>query len=90
VIPHHLALGSAEHACRVVVSQVYLSRERQLCDIGQGLDIAWLDARLLEFLPVERRVIVDVAHYGLEPILLKSMQINEWHALNMRIPVTGH
>jgi len=35
VIAHHLALGGAEHAYGVVVSQVYLLGEGQLGDIGQ-------------------------------------------------------
>jgi hypothetical protein len=90
MIAHDLALGCAEHARGVVVSQVYLFRERQLCDIGKALDVARFHACLIELSPVEGRVIVDVADYGLEPILLKGMQILDGHALNMWIPVTGH
>jgi hypothetical protein len=35
-------------------------------------------------------MVVDISHCRLEPILLKSMQVLEGHALNMWIPVTGH
>jgi hypothetical protein len=35
-------------------------------------------------------VVVHIAHYELEPVLLKGMQVLKGHALNMRVPVTGH
>jgi len=49
-----------------------------------------LNARLLELSPVKGRVVVDISHCRFEPILLKGVQVLEGHALNMRIPVTGH
>ncbi len=80
----------AEHACGVVVPQVGLSGEGQLDHISEGLDIGRLHAGLIELSPVEGGMVIDISHYGLEPILLEGVQVLKRHALNMRIPVTGH
>jgi len=90
VIAHHLALGGAEHAYGVVVSQVYLLGEGQFGDISQRFNVAGLDACFLEPLAVEGGVVVDIAYNGFEPVLLQGMQVLKGHTLNMRIPVAGH
>jgi hypothetical protein len=90
VVSDNGAFREAEHACRISISQVNLAGEGQLDDIGKALDISRLNARLLEPLPVECRVIVNIAHYELEPILLEGTKLLSWHAFHMWVPVTGH
>ena len=70
----------------VVVAQVLLGGEGQLLDILDGLDVVRADVQLLEFITIERHIVVDILHDFVQSFALERAHLVAAHAFFIRIP----
>ena len=64
------APGSCLQTEGIVVAQVLLRGERQALDVLDGLNIVGAYVEFLQFVPIERNVVVDIRHDFIEPLTL--------------------
>jgi hypothetical protein len=69
--PLDLVHGYAEEPERIVCPQIRLGRERQFRDVGEGSDIAWGNASLVERISVMPVISIDIRGSLFQPIQLK-------------------
>ena len=88
VEPYDVLARHREHAERVVLAQRGLRGERQPGEVGEGLDLVGVHARVVERLPVVGDVVVGVAHRPPQPLELEGTELLEGCGLD-RVQVAG-
>ena len=86
VYADNLALRGSLQTEGVVVAQVLLGGEGQLLDVLDGLDIVRTDIQLLEFITIERHIVVDILHNFVQSFALERAHLVATHAFFIRIP----
>ena len=70
----------------VVVPEVEFVGEGQLGDVVNTLDVAWFESHLLELLPVEGGVVIDILSHLHQTTALDLTKLFAIHALNAFVP----
>ena len=82
----NLALRGSLKAERIVVAKVFLCGERQFLDVLDGLNVVGTNVHFLQFIAVERDIMIDVFNNLMESLALQGTHFVATHAFFIRIP----
>jgi len=87
---HEFFFRHGEQAKRIVVAKVLFDGERKFADIVDGTDILRFDAGLVEFLFIERYIVIAVIYHFDQPGALNGSEIFARGGLNFGVEAIAH
>ena len=85
---HDLFAGHRKKAEGVVVPQVGFGGDRQILNVGEGLDPVGIDALGVKLVVIELHIVVAVSGDPLQPLQLEGLEVLTRHGL--MFPIKYH